>query len=64
MGGLFDEAQTGLAHLVDGDVFDDQIEFAGLDLGEVEDVVNQRQQVPATLFNMAERINLLRIDYS
>ena len=30
-----------------------QIQFAGLDLGQVEDVVDQGEQVPTAVFNMS-----------
>jgi hypothetical protein len=57
IGRLFHQVDAGLTDLLDHDVLDIQIEFAGLDLREVEDVVNQGQQMPTALFDMMQYID-------
>ena len=57
-GGGFDELQAGGADGVDGQRLHLQAQLARFDLGEVQDVVDERQQVPPAVFDDAQRARL------
>ena len=61
-GPLADHRHPALDRLPQGERIDLQLHSAGLDLGQVEDVVDQREQVPARAADVVDVLELLLVE--
>ena len=64
MRGFADEAQAGFDDITHGGFLNIQLQHAGLDLGKIQDIVDQREQVASAFLHAGDAFLLVAIEFT